>query len=119
MRESEDPRPSVRKARKEVRSTDGTGVREQSRCRAPMLLGLVENDDTPVLTRLDTDTDTGSVSDSSDMAIAGEKQQRFPQIPTPTNRRNPKIIFVNMVFLVGQGKNFSTSSSPTIAQANQ
>ena len=72
-----------------------------------MLLGLVENDDTPVSTRLDTDTDTGSVLDSSNMAIAGEKQQRFPQIPTPTNRRNPKIIFVNMVFLVGQGKNFT------------
>ena len=84
-----------------------------------MLLGFVENDDTPVSTQLDTNTDTGSVSDSSDMAIAGEKQQRFPQIPTPTNRRNPKIMFVNMVFLVGQGKNFSTSSSPTIAQANQ
>ena len=70
-----------------------------------MLLGLVENGDTPVSKRLDTEV--GSVSDSSDIAIAGEKQQRFPQIPTPTNERNPKIMFVNMVFLVSQGKNFA------------
>ena len=69
-----------------------------------MLLELVENDDTPVLTRLDTDTGVGSVSDSSDTAIASES---FPQIPTPTNERNPKIMFVNMVFLAGQGKNFT------------
>ena len=36
VRELEDPTPSVGKARREVRSTDGTGVREQSRCRAPL-----------------------------------------------------------------------------------
>ena len=72
-----------------------------------MLLGLVENDDTPVSTPLDMDTGVGFVSDSSDMAIVGEKQQCFPQIPTPTNRKNPKIMFVNMVFLLDQGKNFA------------
>ena len=36
VREPEDPTPSVGKARREVRSTDGTGVRELSRCRAPL-----------------------------------------------------------------------------------
>ena len=65
--------------------------------RISMLLGLVESDNTPVLTRLDTDTGVGSMSNSFDTAIAGES---FPQILTPTNERNPKIMFVNMVFLV-------------------
>ena len=37
----------------------------------PLLLGLVENDGTPVSTRVDTDTGVGSVSDSSDMAVDG------------------------------------------------
>ena len=36
MREPEDPNPSIGKARREVRSTDGTGVREQRRYRAPL-----------------------------------------------------------------------------------
>ena len=31
-----------------------------------MLLGLVQNDETPVSTRVDTDTGVGSVSDSLD-----------------------------------------------------
>ena len=41
-----------------------------------MLLGLVENDDTPVSTRVDTDTGVGSVSDSSDMAWMGGRQKK-------------------------------------------
>ena len=43
---------------------------------APMLLGLVENDDTPVSTRVDTDTGVGSVSDSSDMAVEVGRQKK-------------------------------------------